>query len=306
MAQIRDSCFSTAGRLRMGIYLHFEVIQDRDPDRDEAEPVGAISPRIDERELSPVSLTRGESIWGDSPMRWVGIDEAGYGPNLGPMVMTAVIAESTEPGRRRRACAATRSISGATWRRPSIEPAVTPTESGSTIPRRSSTAARDATGSRSPAWRRSMRSRHELPGCLGELIEVLGAGSLADIELARWSEAGTEDRAWPPTAARDALDALVARRPFVPPVGRLADRRGELGRRRTGRVQRRTAKSTARKRPSISRPSTGCSSRSGTGPPMVGPRSSRATSTAGGTTTCSRSRRLFPKPGSIAAPRART
>jgi hypothetical protein len=26
-------------------------------------------------------------------VRWVGIDEAGYGPNLGPLVMTAVIAE---------------------------------------------------------------------------------------------------------------------------------------------------------------------------------------------------------------------
>ena len=33
-------------------------------------------------------------------MRWVGIDEAGYGPNLGPMVMTAVVAEG--PGRPRR------------------------------------------------------------------------------------------------------------------------------------------------------------------------------------------------------------
>jgi hypothetical protein len=29
-------------------------------------------------------------------MRWVGIDEAGYGPNLGPLVMTAVIAESCD------------------------------------------------------------------------------------------------------------------------------------------------------------------------------------------------------------------
>ena len=29
-------------------------------------------------------------------IRWVGIDEAGYGPNLGPLVMTAVVAESAE------------------------------------------------------------------------------------------------------------------------------------------------------------------------------------------------------------------
>ena len=30
------------------------------------------------------------------PTRWVGIDEAGYGPNLGPLVMTAVVAESSD------------------------------------------------------------------------------------------------------------------------------------------------------------------------------------------------------------------
>src|SRR4051794_12604170 len=29
-------------------------------------------------------------------MRWVGIDEAGYGPNLGPLVMTAVVAEGVD------------------------------------------------------------------------------------------------------------------------------------------------------------------------------------------------------------------
>ena len=32
-------------------------------------------------------------------LRWVGIDEAGYGPNLGPLVMTAVVAEATDGGR---------------------------------------------------------------------------------------------------------------------------------------------------------------------------------------------------------------
>ena len=31
---------------------------------------------------------------GDARLRWVGIDEAGYGPNLGPLVMTAVVAEA--------------------------------------------------------------------------------------------------------------------------------------------------------------------------------------------------------------------
>jgi hypothetical protein len=30
-------------------------------------------------------------------MRWVGIDEAGYGPNLGPLVLTAVVAEGPGP-----------------------------------------------------------------------------------------------------------------------------------------------------------------------------------------------------------------
>ncbi len=31
-----------------------------------------------------------------TPTRWIGIDEAGYGPNLGPLVMSAVVAESPD------------------------------------------------------------------------------------------------------------------------------------------------------------------------------------------------------------------
>ena len=32
-------------------------------------------------------------------MLWVGIDEAGYGPNLGPLVMTAVVAAGPDDRR---------------------------------------------------------------------------------------------------------------------------------------------------------------------------------------------------------------
>jgi ribonuclease HII len=49
-------------------------------------------------------------------------------------------------------------------------------------------------------------------------VEVLGAGSLCDIELSRWSEPDAVRREWPPTAPRDALESLIARAPFVPPM----------------------------------------------------------------------------------------
>jgi hypothetical protein len=59
-------------------------------------------------------------------------------------------------------------------------------------------------------------SRDAVPGCVGELIDALGAGSMADIELDRWSGTETVGQVWPATAVRDELDALVACRPLVP------------------------------------------------------------------------------------------
>ncbi len=103
-----------------------------------------------------------------------------------------------------------------TWRRPSIEPGAIPIGFGSTIPRRFCVAARVEIGSRSPVWRAVHATRAELPGCLGELVEVLGAGSLNEIEVARWMEPVTDIQNWPPTASRDALVASVAGRPFAP------------------------------------------------------------------------------------------
>ena len=84
-------------------------------------------------------------------MRWVGIDEAGYGPNLGPMVMTAVVAESTDRTAQ-RPVPARRSTFGPTWGRPSIAPAVIRIGCGSMIPRPFIVAARDEIASRWPLW----------------------------------------------------------------------------------------------------------------------------------------------------------
>ena len=157
-------------------------------------------------------------------MRWVGIDEAGYGPNLGPMVMTAVVAESTEAPSAPASADAPRSISGATWRRPSIGPAAIPTGSGSTIRRRSCRGARAATGSKSPAWRRSTRPGSACRAAWPSCSTLLGAGSLEDIELSPWTDGRQTDE--PGVAApadRDALDALVdaqaAGSPRPPPGG---------------------------------------------------------------------------------------
>jgi ribonuclease HII len=150
-------------------------------------------------------------------MRWVGIDEAGYGPNLGPMVMTAVVAETP-------AAAATGASSGFSidfWN----DLAATVDRAGGDPDRvwiDDSKAILQGGKGRDrleiAALAAIHATRDELPGCLEDLVALLGAGSPADVELVRWKSAETKNGDWPPVAKLDAVLALVERRPFVSPI----------------------------------------------------------------------------------------
>ncbi len=129
--------------------------------------------------------------------RWVGIDEAGYGPNLGPLVMTAVAAEGPED----RVpdlwsdLAATVDRAGGDRDRLWIDDSKRIYQAGKGLDRleAASLAVLSATGV-------------PIPTNLSGLLEALGAGSLADAELSLW----LDDRFDPPVPSLEAA-AMVAR-----------------------------------------------------------------------------------------------
>lgn len=117
-------------------------------------------------------------------MRWVGIDEAGYGPNLGPLVMTAVIAEGPDerPPNLWADLAATVARAGGASDRLWIDDSKALLTAGRGRDRLEAAclAALAATGC-------------AVPGSLGALLAALGAGTLDEAELSPWLDA--ED--WP-------------------------------------------------------------------------------------------------------------
>ena len=137
-------------------------------------------------------------------MRWVGIDEAGYGPNLGPLVMTALVAE---------------------------EPAGTPPhvwdDLKATVSRADDPSGRLWVDDSKRVYKaRKGRERLDaatlavlaavgrpLPRTLAALFDAVGAGSTADVELAPWLDPGADPR-YPPLLSRSFAEAAVARRPF--------------------------------------------------------------------------------------------
>jgi hypothetical protein len=109
---------------------------------------------------------------------WVGIDEAGYGPNLGPLVMTAVIAEGPRPPDLWADLAATVCRAGEPGERLWVD------DSKLVFAGRKGRHRLDAA-----CLAAVMASGRARPATLGALLEAVGAGTLAEVELHHWAEA---------------------------------------------------------------------------------------------------------------------
>lgn len=151
-------------------------------------------------------------------MRWVGIDEAGYGPNLGPLVMTAVVAETSEGGR----ADADRARSLDLW-----EDLVATVDRAGGDPARlwvddSKAILRGGKG-RDRLEAACLAAIHAaglgLPGSLRELLEAIGAGTPDEAELSPWFDAGGSEGSWPWCRDRELVESLLARRSLEPAAG---------------------------------------------------------------------------------------
>ncbi|WP_435011357.1 hypothetical protein P12x_002664 [Tundrisphaera lichenicola] len=136
-------------------------------------------------------------------MRWVGIDEAGYGPNIGPLVMTAVVAESLDdrPPDLWVDLASTVSRAGGSPNRLWVDDSKKVYKAGQGRDRLDAgcLAAIGATG-------------RAVPSTIGQLIEILGAGTLDDAELSPWLDG--IDPKYPELRSRSLADTTLARRPL--------------------------------------------------------------------------------------------
>ena len=116
------------------------------------------------------------------PTRWVGIDEAGYGPNLGPLVMTAVVAVSPDnrPPDVWSDLAATVDRAGGALEKLWVDDSKKihkPEKGRDRLETTCLAAAAEISGGMVPAT-------------LGDLLVALGAGSLDDVEVSPWLDAG--------------------------------------------------------------------------------------------------------------------
>ncbi len=150
-------------------------------------------------------------------MRWIGIDEAGYGPNLGPLVMTAVVAEATDVARP--GVGQERSIDfwgdlAPTVDRAGGDPARLWVDDSKAILRGGK--GRDRLESACLAALHA--AGNGVPGSLEELLGAVIAGTPDEAELSPWFDEGVPSSTWPWVVTRDAVDELLSR-DALQPVG---------------------------------------------------------------------------------------
>ncbi len=153
-------------------------------------------------------------------MRWIGIDEAGYGPNLGPLVMTAVQAESISPwtGDDRPDAVAAPDV----W----IDLAPGVVRAGGDPTRiwvdDSKAILRSGKG-RDRLELASLASIHAagrgIPATLTALLEALGAGAGDEAELSPWFDELEPGARWPWIWSPESLAAALDARPLEPAAG---------------------------------------------------------------------------------------
>jgi hypothetical protein len=141
---------------------------------------------------------------GPETTRWVGIDEAGYGPNLGPLVLTAVIAEG--PGDRPPDLwadrAATIARAGSRDDRLWIDDSKRIYSGGQGLDRLETASLVTL-----------LAAGRTLPASFGGLLAALDAGSLVDVEVSAWLDEGA-DPSVPRPETRARLDRALGQRPL--------------------------------------------------------------------------------------------
>lgn len=153
------------------------------------------------------------------PTRWVGIDEAGYGPNLGPLVMTAVVVETVDDrppdvwGDLAAHVGRAGSDPGLVW----VDDSKALYKPG---------CGRDRLDAACLALVTAADPAGVVPGSFGHLLRVVSAGSLDDVEVSRWLDAG--DPSIPRAASRERVDQALARGPFAGAPWRVVDVRAEV------------------------------------------------------------------------------